>query len=120
MSPFYLFSTAEMAVLLNKSPITIRLEARKKHIGTKKDGRFYFNDDEKRRMIESFMGKKRAIVSSDIPIMTAVMRRMDVMAEATKRAIVDTQRTTLLLREIFDKLSERIEALEEKLKKEGG
>lgn len=60
MSPLYLFSTAEMAELLGKSPVTIRLEARTKHIGTRRDGRYFFNHRDKELMISAFQTKKRA------------------------------------------------------------
>lgn len=77
-SPYYLYSCAELAELLGKAEVTIRLEARKQRIGTKKDGRWWFNEEQKRRMMESFRAKRRSILPGAIySVQQAMMQRQD-------------------------------------------
>jgi hypothetical protein len=57
--PIYSFSAEEAGRILSRSPITIRLEARRQKIGFKKDGRYLFSNRDILALEEIFAAKRK-------------------------------------------------------------
>lgn len=118
MSPYYLYSTAEMALLLNKAEVTVRLEARKKGIGIRKDGRWWFTHENRVEMMKEFDKKRRprgAIVSGDISIPASIMQRQDMLAQAVRQLALEHRQAAQQMWHIVSVFTERFERIEERL-----
>jgi len=120
MSPYYLYSTAEMALLLNKAEVTVRKEAREKGIGVRKDGRWWFNHDSRVALMEAFDKKRKpagALVSGDtISLPASIMQRQDMLAQAVRQLAIERRQAVQQMWHIVNSFTERFERIEERLK----
>ena len=123
MSPYYLFSTAEMALLCKKRPVTVCLEARRRKIGTKKDGKWYFNEDERLKLIESFAHKRQpqttTIPPDNISLLANILQRQDFLARAVTLLRKENETIMHTLWDVQQKYLEWLEELPCKQKRGG-
>jgi hypothetical protein len=127
MSPFSLYSAEEMALLVRKSPITVRLEARRIHAGVKKDGRWFFSSEDRDRLHQSFVSKKRQISpDNNSPLLGSILERQDFLARRIKELESDRVRSAYLFKDVhdewmrrFEEGNQRFDELERKVRKLG-
>ncbi len=120
MSPAYTYGTAEMAEMCGKKSVTIRLEARTKHIGLLTPRGYVFSDEDKDRMIASFTNKPKArkadISGNNISMAAAILLRQSEQAKILKHLDVGYNSLARLLGAVQGDVLGRIEDIRTDIK----
>ena len=118
MSPYYLYSVKEVAVILRKAHDTIRKEALRTDIGIHKEGRYWFNSKEVEDLKKSFDQKRKDYLRRDKPedesLIFALFQRLTKSEQILGNLIQDRERFRVILFEWMQNLMGRIEDLEKR------
>lgn len=116
MSPYYLYSVKEAAIILKKAEDTIRKEAQRTSIGTHKEGRYWFNSKEVEDLKKSFDEKRKNYMQRKKPqeesLIYSLFQRLTKIEQLLHNLLIDRDRFHALLYEWMSNLATRIEDLE--------
>jgi len=121
MSPYYLYSVKEVAVILKKAEDTIRKESQRTSIGTHKAGRYWFNSKQVQDLKKSFAQKRKNYLRRKQPeeetLLYALFERLTKMEQLLSNLLTDRNRFHNLLWEWLQQISGRLEDVERRSKK---